>query len=189
MKVISTALPDIRVYEPSRFGDGRGYFCEWYNSRTFAAAGLDRHFVQDNISLSSMPGTIRGLHFQKPPHAQGKLIGVLRGAILDVVVDIRQGSPSYGQHVAVEISAERGNQLFVPEGFAHGLWTLEPDTMVSYKVTDFYDAATDAGIAWNDPDLAIAWPGETPGQISVRDSRLPRLAELGESPFLYEGSR
>ena len=157
--------------------------------RTFAAAGLDRHFVQDNISLSSTPGTIRGLHFQKPPHAQGKLIGVLRGAILDVVVDIRQGSPSYGQHVAVEISAERGNQLFVPEGFAHGLWTLEPDTMVSYKVTDFYDAATDAGIAWNDPDLAIAWPGETPGQISVRDSRLPRLAELGESPFKYDGGR
>ena len=145
--------------------------------------------MQDNISLSSAPGTIRGLHFQKPPHAQGKLIGVLRGAILDVVVDIRQGSPSYGQHVAVEISAERGNQLFVPKAspMGCGRWNPTPWSPTRSRISTMrLPMPASPG---NDPDLAIAWPGETPGQISVRDSRLPRLAELGESPFLHEGNR
>jgi len=189
MKVTATALPDVKTYEPKRHGDSRGYFCEWYNAREFAAAGLGCRFVQDNLSLSRAAGTLRGLHFQKPPHAQGKLVGVLRGAILDVAVDLRCGSPTYGQHVGVELSAERGNQLFVPVGFAHGFWTLEPDTLVSYKVTDFYDAGCDAGVAWNDPDLNVAWPGAAPAVISDRDGRLPPMSALGGSPFAYEGGR
>jgi len=190
MKVIPTALPELKVYVPKRFGDPRGYFTEWYNARTLAEAGLDCRFVQDNLSLSRTPSTLRGLHFQTPPHAQGKLIGVLQGAIFDVAVDIRRGSPTYGRHVGVELSAELGNQLFVPKGFAHGFCTLAPDTLVAYKVTDYYDQASDAGIAWNDPDLAIAWPfGGEPAVISERDSRLPRLAELGPSPFTFDGQR
>ncbi|HZT18046.1 MAG TPA: dTDP-4-dehydrorhamnose 3,5-epimerase, partial [Dongiaceae bacterium] len=124
MKVTSTRLAEIKIYQPRRFGDSRGYFTEWYNARDFAAAGLDCTFVQDNLSLSATPGTLRGLHFQKPPHAQGKLVGVLRGAIFDVAVDIRRNSPTYGQHVGVELSAELGNQLYVPPGFAHGFCTL-----------------------------------------------------------------
>jgi dTDP-4-dehydrorhamnose 3,5-epimerase len=190
MNIIATALPDVRIYQPKRLGDARGYFCEWYNERAMAAAGLDCRFVQDNMSFSSTPGTLRGLHFQRPPHAQGKLVGVLRGAILDVAVDLRRGSPTFGRHVAVELSAELGNQLFIPVGFAHGLWTLTPDTLVSYKVTDFFDAECDAGVAWNDPDLAVAWPASgPPAVLSDRDSRLPKLAALGATPFVYEGSR
>jgi dTDP-4-dehydrorhamnose 3,5-epimerase len=190
MKVIATTLPEIRIYVPRRLGDARGYFTEWYNSRSFAAAGLEQRFVQDNLSMSSLPGTLRGLHFQKPPHAQGKLVGVLRGAIFDVAVDIRRGSPSYGRHVAVELSAELGNQLYIPPGFAHGFCTLQPETLVAYKVTDFYDQEADAGIAWDDPDLAIAWPFDgPPALLSERDGRLPRLAELGTPPFDYEAAR
>jgi dTDP-4-dehydrorhamnose 3,5-epimerase len=190
MKVLPTPLPDIRIFLPKRIADARGYFAEWYNARDFAAVGLDCRFVQDNLSLSKTSGTLRGLHFQTPPHAQDKLVGVLQGAIFDVAVDIRLGSPTYGQHVATELSAELGNQLFVPKGFAHGFCTLKPDTLVVYKVTDFYDLESDAGIAWNDPQIAIAWPMEgEPAQISGRDSRLPRLAEIGSSPFLYEGSQ
>ena len=190
MKVISTALPDIRVYEPKRFGDVRGYFTEWYNSRTFADAGLDCQFVQDNLAFSAAVGTLRGLHFQKPPYAQGKLIGVLRGAVFDVALDIRRGSPTYGQHVGVELTEELGNQLFVPPGFAHGYCTIRPETLVVYKVTEFWKRESEGGVAWDDPDLAIAWPlAGTPPQIVDRDAGLPRLAELGESPFKYEGGR
>ena len=190
MKVIATALPEIKVYLPKRHADGRGYFCEWYNARDLAAAGLDRAFLQDNVSLSDEAGTVRGLHFQRPPHAQAKLVGVLAGAALDVIVDLRKGSPSFGQHVTVELSAERGNQVFVPEGFAHGFCTLLPGTLVSYKVTAYYDAVADAGIAWNDPDLAIAWPAlANPSSLSARDRRLPRLADLDPAPFVYERGR
>jgi dTDP-4-dehydrorhamnose 3,5-epimerase len=189
MKVLQTALPDIRIFVPKRIGDTRGYFAEWYSARDLAAAGVDCRFVQDNLSLSRAPGTLRGLHFQTPPHAQDKLIGVLQGAIFDVAVDIRRGSPTYGRHVAAELSAELGNQMFVPRGFAHGFCTLKPDTLVAYKVTDFYYLESDAGIAWNDPDIAIPWPIDgLPTQISDRDSRLPRLAEIGSSPFAYTGS-
>jgi dTDP-4-dehydrorhamnose 3,5-epimerase len=175
---------------PTRVADARGYFAEWYNARDLAAVGLDCRFVQDNLSLSKAEGTLRGLHFQAPPHAQDKLVGVLCGAIFDVAVDIRRGSPTYGRHVAVELSAELGNQMFVPKGFAHGFCTLKPDTLVAYKVTDFYDLTSDAGIAWDDPDIAIPWPiAGAPAQMSDRDRRLPRLAQIGSSPFLYEGTR
>jgi dTDP-4-dehydrorhamnose 3,5-epimerase len=189
MEVRSTSLPEVKVYLPKRVGDARGYFSEWYNARSLAAAGLDVRFVQDNVAFSAAAGTVRGLHFQTPPQAQGKLVGVLRGAVLDVVVDIRRGSPGFGRHVAVELSAEAGNQIFVPEGFAHGLCTLRPDTLVSYKVTAYYSPACDAGIAWDDPALGIAWP-VAPGAalLSERDRRLPRLAELQPPPFVFEAA-
>ena len=189
MDVTSTALPDIKVYRPKRFGDARGFFTEWYNTRTFAAAGLADVFLQDNLAFSAAAGTLRGLHFQKPPHAQGKLVGVLQGAVFDVAVDIRRGSPTYGRHAAVELTAELGNQIFVPAGFAHGYCTTRPDTLVVYKVTDLYHPETEGGLLWNDPDLAIAWPLDAPPQLVERDARLPGLAALGESPFIYEGSR
>jgi dTDP-4-dehydrorhamnose 3,5-epimerase len=190
MKVIATALAEVKVYQPKRHGDARGYFSEWYNARDLAASGLERQFVQDNIAFSESAFTVRGLHFQAPPHAQGKLVGVLRGAALDVVVDIRAGSPSFGRHVAVELSAVEGNQIFVPEGFAHGICNLVPDTLVAYKVTDYFDAACDAGIAWDDPDLGIDWPVEAARAIlSERDLRLPRLSALDPVPFRYEGPR
>ncbi len=187
MNVVETVLPDVKVYFPKRIGDDRGYFSEWYNARDLAAAGLKAHFVQDNVVLSREPGTVRGLHFQTPPHAQGKLIGVLRGAAMDVVVDIRAGSPSFGRCVTVELSAELGNQIFVPEGFAHGICNRVADTLVSYKVTNYYDAASDKGLAWDDPDLAIAWPaGAGAARLSDRDRRWPRLRELNPPPFRYE---
>ena len=186
MEVIATALPDIKVYQPRRIADARGYFCEWYNARDLAGAGLARTFLQDNLSLSVRPGTVRGLHYQSHPHAQGKLVGVLQGAALDVVVDLRQGSPTYRHHVTVELTAERGNQVFVPEGFAHGFCTLLPGTLVGYKVTAYFDAKADGGIAWNDPDLAIAWPAiADAGTLSPRDRLLPRLAALDTAPFCY----
>ena len=190
MNVTATALPEIKVYTPKRVADGRGYFCEWYNARDLAGAGLDRAFLQDNVSLSREMGTVRGMHFQYPPHAQAKLVGVLAGAALDVIVDIRKGSPRFGQHVVVELSSERGNQVFVPEGFAHGFCTLRPDTLVSYKVTAYYVAEADSGIAWDDPDLAIEWPHfANASSLSTRDRRLPRLAALNPPPFVYEGGR
>lgn len=186
MEVIPTALPDIKVYQPRRLADARGYFCEWYNARDLARAGLERTFLQDNLSLSVRAGTIRGLHFQSPPHAQAKLVGVLQGAAIDVIVDLRRGSPSFKRHVMVELSAERGNQVFVPEGFAHGFCTLLPGTLVGYKVTAYFDAQADAGIAWNDPDLAIAWPAIADAEsLSPRDRLLPRLASLDPAPFCY----
>jgi dTDP-4-dehydrorhamnose 3,5-epimerase len=190
MKVISTALAEVKIYLPKRHVDGRGYFSEWYNARDLAAAGLHRQFLQDNIALSSDAGTVRGLHFQTPPHAQAKLIGVLRGVAFDVVVDVRAGSPTFGRHVTVELSAELGNQIFVPEGFAHGICNLVSDTLVGYKVTAYFNAACDAGIAWDDPALAIVWPVDAShARLSDRDRRLPKLAELDPPPFRYEGQR
>jgi dTDP-4-dehydrorhamnose 3,5-epimerase len=162
-----------------RFGDHRGFFLETYSQRDFAALGLADVFVQDNHSLSAVAGTVRGLHFQLPPRAQAKLVRVLRGAILDVAVDIRRASPSYGQHVAVELSAENALQLYVPVGFAHGFCTLQPDTEVAYKVTDTYAPDCDRGIAWNDPDLALPWPFDAAAvQLSDKDRRAPRLRDL-----------
>jgi dTDP-4-dehydrorhamnose 3,5-epimerase len=162
-----------------RFGDHRGFFLESYSQRDFAALGLADVFVQDNHSLSAVAGTVRGLHFQLPPRAQAKLVRVLRGAILDVAVDIRRASPSYGQHVAVELSAENALQLYVPVGFAHGFCTLQPDTEVAYKVTDTYAPDCDRGIAWNDPDLALPWPFDAAAvQLSDKDRRAPRLRDL-----------
>jgi dTDP-4-dehydrorhamnose 3,5-epimerase len=172
------SIPDVRLITPRRFGDHRGWFTETWSRRT-----LDIAFCQDNMSLSAEMGTIRGLHFQKPPHAQAKLIMVLQGAILDVAVDIRRASPTFGQHVAVELSAAAGNQLLIPRGFAHGFCTLEPGTQVMYKVDDFYAPESDAGIFWADPDLAINWPVRVDqAHLSPKDLGLPRLKDI-ESPF------
>jgi len=172
-------IPEVILLAPSKFQDERGFFSETYNALEATNAGLDAIFVQDNQSLSRQRGVVRGLHFQTHPHAQGKLIRVVRGRILDVAVDIRVGSPTFGKHVAVELSADNWQQLWVPVGFAHAFCTLENDTEVIYKVTDYYAPDCDAGIIWNDPDLKIDWPisaGEA--IISAKDAKLPRLRDL-----------
>lgn len=169
----------LKTLTPAVHRDSRGFFSETYSLRSFDEAGLSDRFVQDNHSLSAEVGVVRGLHFQTDPHAQGKLVRVVRGAIMDVAVDIRVGSPTYGHHVAVEISAENWKQLWVPRGFAHGFCTLVPNTEVIYKVTEFYSAECDRGLAWDDPALGIAWP-VAPGDavVSDKDKRHPRLSEL-----------
>lgn len=183
MRITPQAIPDVLLIEPSRFGDARGFFSEVWKRGALAAAGLTVDFVQDNHSLSREVGVVRGLHFQRPPKAQGKLVRVVRGRILDVAVDIREGSPTYAQHVACELSAANWHQLWVPRGFAHGFMTLEPDTEVLYKVDAEYDRATDAGIAWDDPALGIEWPILPGGVIlSDKDRTAPRLAEIAP-PF------
>ena len=183
MKISPQAIPDVLLLEPNRFGDARGFFSEVWKRSALAAQGFTADFVQDNHSLSREVGVLRGLHFQRPPTAQGKLVRVVRGRILDVAVDIRQGSPTYGQHVACELSAENWRQLWVPRGFAHGFLTLEADTEVLYKVDAEYDRATDAGIAWDDPALGIQWPIPPGGLIlSEKDRTAPRLADIA-APF------
>lgn len=187
MEIIATALAEVKVLVPRRFRDARGFFSETYSKRTFAAAGLDIDFTQDNQSLSHEKGTIRGLHFQGPPSAQTKLVSCLMGQILDVAVDIRQGSPSFGRHVAVELSAENGRQLLIPRGFAHGFCTLVPDCLVAYKVDAFYDPAVDFGLAYDDPDLGIEWPIAAEAAIlSDKDRRFPRLKDL-KMVFVHGG--
>ena len=179
IEVEPTAIPDVVLVKPKRFGDARGFFSEVYNERSFAAAGLPTAFVQDNHSWSAQAGTIRGLHFQSPPHGQAKLVRVVRGRVLDVAVDLRRASPTFGQHVAVELSAENWYQLLIPEGFAHGFCTLEPDCEVLYKVSGFYAPAHDHGLAFDDPALAISWPvAPADAVLSDKDRRHPRLAEL-----------
>lgn len=171
--------PEIKLFEIRRIGDERGFFSETYNEFDFRRAGLDVRFVQDNHSLSRQRGTLRGLHFQTLPHAQGKLVRVTRGAILDVAVDIRHGSPTFGRHVAFEISAENWRQLYVPIGYAHGFVTLTDDTEVQYKVTEFYSGEHDAGLRWDDPALGIDWKVDAGGIVlSEKDRQHPLLAEL-----------
>ncbi|MCA3288463.1 MAG: dTDP-4-dehydrorhamnose 3,5-epimerase [Roseomonas sp.] len=181
MKIQRFAIADVLPIEPARFGDDRGFFSEVWSRRTLAAHGIDRDFVQDNHSLSRQKGVVRGLHFQRPPAAQGKLVRVVSGSILDIAVDIREGSPSFGQHVACELSAANWQQLWIPAGFAHGFVTLEEDTEVLYKVDAYYDRETDAGIAWNDPALGIEWPVRHP-ILSDKDRQAPRLADISP-PF------
>jgi dTDP-4-dehydrorhamnose 3,5-epimerase len=179
LEVEATDIPDVKIITPKKFGDSRGFFSEVYNRRSFVAAGIALEFVQDNQSLSAETGTLRGLHFQSPPFAQDKLVRVTRGRILDVAVDIRRGSATFGRHVAVELSAENWRQLLVPIGFAHAFVTLEPMTEVIYKVTNYYSAAHDLGLAWDDPDLGIAWPAPPGGvTLSDKDRRHPRLRDL-----------
>jgi dTDP-4-dehydrorhamnose 3,5-epimerase len=179
MEIWPQAIADVLVLQPARFGDARGYFSEIYSQRTLKAHGIEFDFVQDNFLLSANPGTVRGLHFQGSPSTQTKLVSVLRGAILDVAVDIRKGSPHFGKHVAVELSAENGLQILVPRGFAHGICTLVPDTMVLYKVDAFYDSQRDYGLLWNDPALGIGWPEVAASPcLSDKDKVQPRLAEL-----------
>lgn len=174
---------------PVRFGDARGWFSETYHQDRFAAWGIDCAFVQENHSLSGPAGTLRGLHFQTPPHEQAKLVRCIRGRIFDVAVDVRRGSPTFGKWVGVELSAENGHQLFVPTGYAHGFLTLEPDCEVTYKVSGYYAPAHDAGVRWDDPDIAIDWPcaPEAALTISDKDRRQPLLAEF-DSPFAYDGT-
>jgi dTDP-4-dehydrorhamnose 3,5-epimerase len=179
LKVEPTALPDVKIVNPQRIGDHRGFFSETYNRQRFTEAGIDVEFVQDNHSLSAATGTVRGLHFQSEPFAQAKLIRVVRGRILDIAVDVRRSSRTFGKHVAVELSAENGWQLFVPVGFAHGFCTLEPDTEIIYKVSGYYSAAHDHGLRWSDPDLGIDWPVvPVDAVLSEKDQRQPLLAEL-----------
>ena len=183
MKVTPQAIPDVLLIEPKRFGDARGFFSEVWKRSALAAQGFTVDFVQDNHSFSRDVGVLRGLHFQRPPTPQGKLVRVARGRILDVTVDIRQGSATYGQHVAVELSAQNWQQLWVPRGFAHGFITLEPETEVIYKVDAEYDASTDGGIAWDDPALGINWPLPAGGPtLSDKDRKAPRLADIAP-PF------
>ncbi len=179
LTVEPAAIPDVKIVTPKRFGDDRGFFCETYNRQRFAQAGIAIEFVQDNHSLSVSAGTVRGLHFQNAPFAQAKLVRVVRGRILDVAVDLRRSSPTYGQHVAVELSADQGCQMFIPVGFAHGFCTLEPDTEIAYKVSAYFSAAHDCGLAFDDPALGIDWPVDPAWAVlSDKDRRQPRLADL-----------
>ncbi|MCI0466492.1 MAG: dTDP-4-dehydrorhamnose 3,5-epimerase [Beijerinckiaceae bacterium] len=167
-------LDGIKFFQPKKFGDARGFFFESYNARNYAEAGVDCAFVQDNQSYSQAAGTVRGLHFQTPPAAQAKLVRVLRGAILDVAVDIRRGSPTYGRWCSMTLTASGGEQIFLPAGFAHGFCTLEQDTEVAYKVDDYYSPSCDAGLRWDDPELAIAWPvAAADAVVSAKDAALP----------------
>ena len=184
MQLLDTALPEVKIVITERIGDARGFFSEVWNLRSFATLGLDASFVQDNHARSPAKGTVRGLHYQIPPMAQGKLLRVTRGAIFDVAVDIRRGSPTFGRHVAVELSADNWHQLWIPAGFAHGYCVTEDDTEVQYKVADFYSPAHDRGIYWGDPALAIDWPVRREAALlSERDRKHPVLAA---QPDLFE---
>ncbi|UZF91283.1 dTDP-4-dehydrorhamnose 3,5-epimerase [Bosea sp. NBC_00550] len=179
LNVESTAIPDVKIITPKKHGDHRGFFSEVYKQSDMALAGIDLVFVQDNHSRSAIVGTLRGLHFQSAPFAQDKLVRVTKGRILDIAVDIRASSPTYGQHVAVELSEENWRQLLVPVGFAHGFVTLEPDTEVLYKVSAPYGPANDHGLAFDDPALGIDW--RLPHDqlvLSDKDRKHPRLSDL-----------
>ena len=183
MRVEELDIPAVKVLTPTKHGDHRGFFSETHNRQTLAKAGITIDFVQDNHSASAERGTVRGLHFQTPPFAQDKLVRVVRGAVFDVAVDLRGGSPTYRQHMSVVLSAEAWNQVLVPVGFAHGFMSLEPDTEVIYKVSNYYSPEHDKGLLWNDPDLMIRWPRDTATAIlSPKDGNLPRLSEI-DSPF------
>jgi dTDP-4-dehydrorhamnose 3,5-epimerase len=177
-EIVDPAVPEVKLITVPRFGDERGFFSEVYNAAKYRALGIHLEFVQDNHSRSAAVGTIRGMHFQAPPFAQDKLVRVSRGAILDVAVDIRHGSPTFGLAIAVVLSAALSNQLLVPLGFAHGFCTLEPDTEVLYKTSNYYSAEHDRGIAWDDPALGIAWPvSPERAVLSAKDRAWRPLAE------------
>lgn len=187
MEIFATALHDVKIVVPTRLGDGRGFFCEVWNRRRFAVLGIDVRFVQDNHVCNPRKGTLRGLHYQLAPAAQGKLVRATRGAIFDVAVDIRRGSPTFGRHAEAVLSADNWRQLWVPPGFAHGYCTIEDDTEVQYKITDFYCPRQERGIAWNDPQLAITWPMPVAAlTVSERDRNFPPLAV---QPDLFEYHR
>lgn len=181
----SSSLPVLM--RPRRFGDARGWFMETYSEAAALAMGIDVRFVQDNQSFSAAEGTVRGLHFQRPPHAQAKLVRCVRGSIMDYAVDLRRGSQTYGQYVSAKLTAEGGEQLFVPVGFAHGFVTLEANVEIAYKVSDVYAPECDGGILWSDPTIGIEWPLPDSGAIlSDKDKALPTLAEF-DSPFDDDG--
>jgi len=183
MRIEATPIQGVLVIEPRKHGDARGFFSETFRAAALREAGVDVEWVQDNHSLSAPRGVMRGLHFQRPPMAQAKLLRVVRGAILDVAVDIRRGSPTYGRHVAVELSAENWKQMYVPAGFAHGFCTLVENTEVIYKVSADYAPESEGGVIWNDPDLGIAWPvSAAEATVSARDREWPRFKDF-VSPF------
>ena len=188
MEVRRLEIDGVMLITPKRFGDDRGYFSETYNKTALtAAAGITPDFVQDNYSMSPKAGTIRGMHFQSPPFAQDKLVRAVTGSALDVVVDVRHGSPTFGRWVSAIISAENGVQIWVPKGFAHGVCTLEPDTGLAYKTTGYYSSEHDLGIVWNDPDLKISWPVDDANvSISEKDKAHPRLKAI-ETYFTFNG--
>lgn len=181
MSIIVEALniSDVKIITPKKHGDARGFFSETYNKKSFAEAGINLDFVQDNHSMSPQPGTLRGLHYQGHPFAQDKLVRVVSGRILDVAVDIRRNSPTFGKWVAAELSAEQWNQILVPIGFAHAICTLEPDTQLIYKVTNYYSPKHDFGIRWNDSDLGIRWPfPDDQLVLSEKDKKQPFFKDL-----------
>ena len=174
----------LKLLKPKRHGDHRGFFSETYSRRKYSELGIDVEFVQDNHSLSREFGTLRGLHFQAPPHAQAKLVRCGRGAIFDVAVDIRRGSPTYGEWEGYELSVKNGDQLYVPVGFAHGFVTLEPDSEIVYKCSDYYAPETEGVVFWNDPNIGIKWPTVADPILSDKDAAAPLLVDL-ESPFVF----
>lgn len=177
------------IITPKRVADERGYFCESWNKKSLAKAGIDVNFVQDNHSLNAQAGTVRGLHYQTPPHAQAKLVRCGRGAFFDVAVDIRKGSPTYAQWIGLEISEENGKQLLVPEGFAHGFVTLRPDTEIIYKCSDYYAPECDRAIAFDDTDIAVKWGVTRENAIlSQKDAKAPKLINA-DTPFVWEANR
>lgn len=179
LNVVPTAIEAVKIITPKSFSDARGVFSETYNQNRFFENGITLNFVQDNQVASKEAGTIRGLHFQIPPTAQGKLLRVLSGSVLDVAVDLRRSSPTFGKWVAETLSAENGKQILVPAGFAHGYCTLEPDTLVLYKVTDYWSPKDERGLAWDDPDLAIDWPvPRERALLADKDARWPKLSAL-----------
>lgn len=183
MQVKTLDLPEVKLVIPRRFEDARGYFCEVYNKRMFDDVLASIDFVQDNESFSRAPYTVRGLHYQAPPHAQDKLVRVVRGRVFDVAVDARKSSPAYGRWAGAELSAENGAQLFVPAGFLHGFMTLERDTLVAYKTSAFYDAASDGAVYWASDALAIDWPAPLENAVvSDKDAGAPRFEDF-DSPF------
>lgn len=183
MQIEQTKLPGVLILTPKRHGDARGFFSESWNRATLAGEGIEIDFVQDNHSLSARAGTVRGLHYQAPPHAQAKLVRCGRGALWDVAVDIRRASPTYGQWVGVDLSFENGRQLLIPAGFAHGFVTRVPDTEIVYKCSDIYAPDCDAAIQWDDPDLAIDWGvSRSDALLSDKDAAAPPLSAVN-SPF------
>jgi dTDP-4-dehydrorhamnose 3,5-epimerase len=177
------ALPDLLLITPKRHGDARGWFAETWSRRAFEAAGVTADFVQDNQAFNARKGTVRGLHFQLAPHPQAKLVRVLRGALFDVAVVVRPGSPTFGRWAGATLTAEGGEQLFVPRGFAHGYCTLTDDCELAYKVDGLYAPDREGGVAWNDPDVGIDWPLEGEPVLSDKDRSLPRLRDLGPLAF------
>jgi len=177
MQITETFIQDLKVVEPKVFGDHRGWFMETYNAEAFQKAGMDIRFVQDNQSFSATKGTLRGLHYQLNPKAQTKLVRCTKGAIYDVAVDIRKGSPTFGKWFGIELSAENKKQLFIPQGFAHGFMTMTDDVEVQYKVDNLYAPDCDRGIIWNDPAIGIEWPLDITPVLSEKDEKAPLLKE------------
>lgn len=185
MQIEETALPGVKILTPRRFGDARGFFSESWNRKLLAEHGIALDFVQDNHSVSAQVNTVRGLHFQSPPHAQAKLVRCGKGRLFDVAVDIRTGSPTFGKWVGVELSFDNGRQLLIPEGFLHGFATREPDTEIIYKCTDYYAPAADGAVRFDDPAIGIDWGLTGAPILSEKDAKAPLLAEIG-SPFAFK---